>query len=381
VGNVYVVPGTADLSKWNQSIGAIPGVQTLASGADAGDQFGYALAVGDFNGDGIDDLAVGAPLFNNGLGLVDLYFGSSSGLPAVPSVVITGNTGNQGSGNRNFGSMVAAVGPLGGVGVALMIGAPFDGTSGTSYLFLGRTAANWTTITSYTQASTTFTSAANDGLGFRFGAVPLGDIDNDGVQDFTVPASPASSLYLVGGGSLQAGSQSLVAAGGSLGVLTEDPNCSLGGATYGACFGGTALGNVPLAPGGASLLVAESALNKLFIFDFSPSNLNPTPIVIAPPTIVGTPAYLGWSMVQSDINGDGHPDLLLGTQDNLAPTGLFYFINSGTSPYFAQSPSANLLQPLASYFGFAVAAGSFNGGPPDVAGSDPFGQNDVWVYY
>jgi hypothetical protein len=385
-GIVYLVPGVADLTKWDQAIGSIPGVQSLTSGADAGDLFGYALAVGDFDGDGIDDLAVGAPLFNNAQGLVEVFFGTNTGLPAAPTVTIQGNTGNQGTGQRNFGSMVAAVGPVGGgMGSALLIGAPFDGTSGTSYLFLGRKQANWSGITSYTQADTTFTSAANDGLGFRFGAVPLGDVNNDGSPDFTVPASPGgASLYLVEGGTLTAGSQSLTAAGGSLGVLTENAACTSAGSTYGTCFGGTALGDVPLATGGASLIVAESALNRFFIFDFTPTNLNPTPVIIAPPSMGS--AYLGWVMVQSDINGDGHPDLLLGTQNNVSPTGLFYYVNSGTSPYFDQNPNANLVQSTASYFGFAVAAGSFNGGPPDVASSDPFGVDalnnaHLWVYY
>jgi hypothetical protein len=381
-GTVYLVPGNADLTKWDQAIGLIPGVQSVTSGADAGDLFGYALAVGDFNGDGIDDLAVGAPLFNNAQGLVEVFFGTNTGLPATPSVTIQGNTTNQGTGQRNFGSMVASVGPVGGgVGSALQIGAPYDGTSGTSYLFLGRSLANWATINSYTQADTTFTSNANDGLGYRYGAVPLGDINNDGSPDFTVPASPAASVYLVEGGTLTSGTQSLVAAGGSLGVLTEDAVCDQGGATFGSCFGGTALGNVPLATGGASLIVAESALNRFYIFDFTPTNLNPTPVIIAPPSMVGTSAYMGWAMVQSDINGDGHPDLLLGTQNNVSPTGIFYYVNSGASPYFVQDPNANLVQSTASYFGFAIAAGSFNGGAPDVAGSDPFGLSDVWIYY
>jgi hypothetical protein len=44
---------------WNQPT---PTVVGLADTAEVGDAFGYALAVGDFDGNGCDDLAVGVPL-------------------------------------------------------------------------------------------------------------------------------------------------------------------------------------------------------------------------------------------------------------------------------------------------------------------------------
>ncbi len=51
---------------------------------DAGDEFGWALAVGDFNGNGRDDLAVGVPGERvgsaNGAGSVQVFFGRSKGI-------------------------------------------------------------------------------------------------------------------------------------------------------------------------------------------------------------------------------------------------------------------------------------------------------------
>ena len=70
---------------WHQSSPGTPGA------ANAGDGFGSALATGDFDGDGVDDLAVGAPgedidgTFN--AGAVNVLFGSSAGLTAEGSEV------------------------------------------------------------------------------------------------------------------------------------------------------------------------------------------------------------------------------------------------------------------------------------------------------
>lgn len=56
-------------------------------------RFGGAVAVGDFNDDGFDDLAVGDPEadvgFNQGTGLVDVYYGSANGLGSLRSLQLS----------------------------------------------------------------------------------------------------------------------------------------------------------------------------------------------------------------------------------------------------------------------------------------------------
>ncbi len=65
---------------WHQNV---PGV---LGGAEAGDVFGDSLACGDFDGDGFDDLAVGAPGEDIGgikdAGAVNVFYGSASRLTA-----------------------------------------------------------------------------------------------------------------------------------------------------------------------------------------------------------------------------------------------------------------------------------------------------------
>jgi hypothetical protein len=90
---------------WNQDSAGILGV------AEAGDSFGYALAAGDFNGDGRDDLAIGVPGENNGAGGVHIIYGSVGGLTNVGNQFwnqdSAGILGAAEAGDR-FGSALAA---------------------------------------------------------------------------------------------------------------------------------------------------------------------------------------------------------------------------------------------------------------------------------
>jgi disulfide bond formation protein DsbB len=66
---------------WNQ------GSEDILGEAETGDWFGKTLAAGDFNGDGRDDLAIGAPEktinTSSNAGTVNILYGSSNGLSAV----------------------------------------------------------------------------------------------------------------------------------------------------------------------------------------------------------------------------------------------------------------------------------------------------------
>src|SRR5262249_3764482 len=61
-------------------------VLTLGTG-QTGDKFGYSVASGDVNGDGIADVLVGAPFFSNGQsaeGAVFVFYGPVSGADSTP---------------------------------------------------------------------------------------------------------------------------------------------------------------------------------------------------------------------------------------------------------------------------------------------------------
>ncbi len=86
VGEVLVLYGAADGQITSRTSYIVDGGDPSGDEREAYDTFGFALATGDFNGDGYDDLAVGAPYeeyFDNGPvneGMIHVIEGGSSGL-------------------------------------------------------------------------------------------------------------------------------------------------------------------------------------------------------------------------------------------------------------------------------------------------------------
>ncbi|MSR61048.1 MAG: hypothetical protein EXS08_01190 [Planctomycetes bacterium] len=119
---------------------ALPPVPTCpawkATGGASGARFGASLAAwGDVNGDGFDDLIVGAP--NSGGGRAYVYAGSALGLSSVPPWVVESPEFR-----AAFASSVSSAGDVNGDGYDdVLVGAPYhDGDlpiEGSASLFLG----------------------------------------------------------------------------------------------------------------------------------------------------------------------------------------------------------------------------------------------------
>ncbi len=147
-GASYVVFGKPSGFAANLNLAGLDGSNGFRVLGGGYDQSGFSVSdAGDFNGDGFDDLIVGAPYAAAGFsGASYVVFGRASGF--APSFNLADLDGSNGfklagvSGYDAFGSSVSSAGDLNGDGFAdLIVGAPAadpNGTSsGTSYVIFG----------------------------------------------------------------------------------------------------------------------------------------------------------------------------------------------------------------------------------------------------
>src|ERR687898_198232 len=172
----------------------------VPSAAEDFDQFGAALAAGDFNGDGFTDLAVGAPGESVGAieaaGAVNVLYGSAGGLSGAGSQLFTQDTAGVPSAAEDFDffGFALAAGDFDNDGFAdLAVGAPFEsvgaieaaGAVNVLYGSAGGLSGAGSQL--FTQDTAGVPSAAEDFDFFGF-ALAAGDVDNDGFADLAVGA-------------------------------------------------------------------------------------------------------------------------------------------------------------------------------------------------
>ena len=194
------LPTTIDLTKLGSAgitmFGGYPG-----SGFAAEESGSYVSRAGDVNGDGFDDLLVGAPLFgfsNSGHGKTYVIFGGAT----LPNTIDLGSLGtagvtifSAGAGDAS-GSSVSSAGDVNGDGFDdLLVGAPFaDGasnsrsSSGESYVIFGKaTLPTGIYLDSLgTAGITIFGADVSDTSGISVSSA--GDVNGDGFDDLLVGA-------------------------------------------------------------------------------------------------------------------------------------------------------------------------------------------------
>jgi len=208
-------------------------------GEDLGDYLGGSVAAaGDVNGDGYDDIVVGAPYDDDAhsdSGQVYLIFGKPSGWAMDTDLsTLTGTTGASFWGEDAgdcAGFAVSGAGDVNNDGYDdVLIGVPYNddggGTIGQTYLIFGKS-SGWSMDTDLSGAGNSFRGeAAADYSGQSVAGV--GDVNRDGYDDFLITApmndwahGGAGQAYLIFGRSAAYGmDNSLAGAGASF--LGED---------------------------------------------------------------------------------------------------------------------------------------------------------------
>lgn len=205
-GTVYVIYGKEDLFEAAIDLSHIDGTNGFAiHGEQAGDYAGTSLSsLGDINGDGYDDLAIGAPAANGYAGAAYMLFGSEGGPPsAVELSTLDGSNGLafRGSGySYRLGGSVSS-GDINGDGLGDLIvgaaGASGFGRagSGEGYVVLGRPAAEpfpAEMTRDDLDGGNGFTLVGGAGQQMGRLVASLGDINNDGADDIAVASNVAS---------------------------------------------------------------------------------------------------------------------------------------------------------------------------------------------
>lgn len=214
-GSVQVLYGTdeglsaTDDELWSQDSSSVEGT------SESGDRFGFSVAVGDVDCDGIDDLIVGAPYEDIGsassgvdAGSVQILYGADGGLTAAYDEILYRGYGIDGSpsASENLGYSVTAADFDGDLCDDLVIGVTgWDGDDGTNqggFIVIPGSSSGPDTVAqeAYDAGDWIWTGLTESGA--RLGnSMTTGDWNNDGYPDLAVGAYLANegSITYTGG--------------------------------------------------------------------------------------------------------------------------------------------------------------------------------------
>jgi CSLREA domain-containing protein len=343
--------------------GSATGLSTTADWTAESDQdsahFGTSVATaGDVDGDGYDDVIVGAPYYDNGQtgeGRATVYHGSATGL--VPIWTAEGDQDG-----ALFGASAGTAGDVNGDGYAdVIVGAyQYDNgetDEGRAYVYHGSTSG--------LSATPAWTAEGNqDSAYFGLSVATAGDVNGDGYSDVIVGA------YRYDNGQTDEGRATVYH--GSASGLSTSPAWTAEGDQDGAYFGLSAAtaGDVN-GDGYADVIVGarrydngQTDEGRAFVYHGSATGLSTTADWIAESN--QDSAYFGRSVATAgDVNGDGYSDVIVGApyydngETNEGRAYVYHGSATGLSSGAAWTAEGDQ---ASAYFGNAVrAAGDVNG--------------------
>ena len=256
-GSSYLIFGSEEGFAPTLNLSTLDGTNGFAiNGANAYDFAGKVSAAGDVNGDGFDDLIIGAYGANGFAGASYVVFGSAQPLP--PSFNLSELNGTNGfaingitAGNFT-GFSVSGAGDFNGDGIDdLIIGAPFtNNAAGQSYIVFG-SQGGFSASINLSELDGTNGFALNGVNAYDFSSISVsaaGDINGDGLDDLIIGAS-----YADPNGNTNAGSSYVIF--GRVPIIGTEGKDSL----YGTVSDDTIYGR-----GGNDQIFGSEGVNTLF---------------------------------------------------------------------------------------------------------------------
>lgn len=267
--------------------------------------FGCALSGGgDVNGDGYDDIAIGASDYYS-TGYVDVFHGSASGLPDVPTVTLTGDDVW-----ASFGAAVAMAGDVNHDGYDdLVVGSPgFYALEALVYYgsASGIDVSAFTNLPGPVYPSTDPYHGPYYSSSFGSSVAGAGDVDGDGYDD-----------VIVGGGNdYRERGTAMIYRGGATGIGWRPETRLTGEPRSQDHFGFSVSGAGDIDGDGYDDVIvgapdAVDASGSTYVYRGSARGLDQTSLVVLADGEGGAAA--GGSVSSAgDLNGDGYDDVIVG---------------------------------------------------------------------
>lgn len=326
---------------------------------------GQSVAVGDFNGDGYRDVAIGAPRRGtNAAGTVAVYRGTPTGF--VLTNTLYQATADCGAGDR-YGASLASADFNNDGRADLAVGIPGEGGVGRVVVYLG--AAGNTSIVSYHKSLDQTGLGANE-VGDRFGySLAGGDFDHDGYADLAVgtpgenwgtTAPSAGAVFLYRGGTTLTPWRRI----GQSGLDTDEAGDSFGASLAVADLDRD--GNADLAVGAPEERDGTAPQGGVvYLFRGGINTWRKLTPSVGATSYAQQDLYFGFSLSAGDFDGDTWPELAVGAPGATVSSTLWagrviVFRGTSTGPQTGWVTLTESTAAQGAAFGFSLAAGRVN---------------------